>query len=544
MSKEKGDSSPGDDEIGAPGLTNEQSPRFPRPADAPPAPPPLHGLALTVVAVALAAGTFMQVLDSTIANVSLPTIAGNLGESTDKGTWVITAFAVANGVTVPLTGWLMRRFGIVTVFTASVALFTLASFLCGIAWSLPSLIAFRLLQGAVSGPMIPGSQTLMLAVFPPEKRSVALTIWSVTALVGPVAGPLFGGYISDHFHWGWIFLINVPVGIITVVTLLARLRPYNTPALKIPLDVMGVAILIIWVGALQLVLDLGKKADWFSSPMICVLAVISGVGFVAWVIWELTDRHPAVDLTLFARRNYALGTLTFFLGYALFFGNMVLMPLWLQQEQGYTATWAGLVAAPAGVVAIILAPPLTRLSNHVDLRWMATLSYGSLGLSFLMRASFTTGTDFYHFVLPMLMQGVGVSIFFTAIISISLDGIEPHRIAAATGLSNFARITGGGFAASIITTMWDRREALHQTRLVEQTTATNPAFLHALHHLGALGLNQGAASATIMREITQQAYLLAATDLFRVTGWLCLGMIALVWLAKRPAPPNGPVAAD
>ena len=459
------------------GLANEQSPRIPRPADAPAAPPPLHGLALTVVAVALAAGTFMQVLDSTIANVSLPTIAGNLGESTDKGTWVITAFAVANGVTVPLTGWLMRRFGIVT---------------------LPSLIVFRLLQGAVSGPMIPGSQTLMLAVFPPEKRSVALTIWSVTALVGPVAGPLFGGYISDHFHWGWIFLINVPVGIITVVTLLARLRPYNTPAMKIPLDVVGVVILVIWVGALQLVLDLGKKADWFSSPMITAFAVVSGVGFVAWVIWELTDRAPAVDLTLFARRNYALGTLTFFLGYALFFGNMVLMPLWLQQEQGYTATWAGLVAAPAGVVAILLAPPLTRLSNRVDLRWMATLSYAALGISFLMRASFTTGTDFYHFVLPMLMQGVGVSIFFTAIISISLDGIEPHRIAAATGLSNFARITGGGFAASIITTMWDRREALHQTRLVDQTTATNPAYLHALHHLGALGLNPGAASATMM----------------------------------------------
>ena len=505
---------------------------------------PLRGAALGVVAVALALGTFMQVLDGTIANVSLTTIAGNLGVSADNSTWVITAFAVANGVTVPLTGWLMRRFGIVTTFTASVALFTLASLLCGLAWSMPSLIVFRLLQGAVSGPMIPGSQALLLAVFPPEKRSVALAIWSVTALVGPVAGPLMGGYISDNFHWGWIFLINVPVGILTVVVLLARMRPYNTPPVKLPIDLVGIALLVVWVGSLQLVLDLGKKADWFASPMIASLAVVAAIGCVAWVIWELTDRAPAVDLTLFARRNYALGTLTFFLGYALFFGNMVLMPLWLQQEQGYTATWAGLVAAPAGVVAILLAPPLTRLSNRVDLRWMATLSYAALGISFLMRASFTTGTDFYHFVLPMLMQGVGVSIFFTAIISISLDGIEPHRIAAATGLSNFARITGGGFAASIITTMWDRREALHQTRLVDQTTATNPAYLHALHHLGALGLNPGAASATIMRDITQQAYLLAATDLFRVTGWLCLAMIALIWLAKRPAPPNGPVAAD
>ena len=516
----------------------------PRPRAEPAAPPPLHGLPLLVVAVALALGTFMQVLDGTIANVSLPTIAGNLGESADTGTWVVTAFAVANGVTVPLTGWLMRRFGIVTTFTASVALFTLASLLCGLAWSMPSLIVFRLLQGAVSGPMIPGSQALLLAVFPPEKRSVALAIWSVTALVGPVAGPLMGGYISDNFHWGWIFLINVPVGILTVVVLLARMRPYNTPPVKLPIDLVGIALLVVWVGSLQLVLDLGKKADWFASPMIASLAVVAAIGCVAWVIWELTDRAPAVDLTLLRRRNYALGTITFTLGYAFFFANTLLMPLWLQQQQGYTAGWAGMVAAPAGLVAVLLAPPLTRLSGKIDIRWMATLAFAAFGISFLMRAGFTTGTDFTHFMLPLLVQGVAMSVFFTALMTISLDGIEPHRVPSATGLSNFFRITGGGFAASIVTTMWDRREALHQTRLVELTTATNPAYAGALRGMGKLGLGPDQASAAILRQVTSEAYLLATTDLFRITGWACLAMIALVWLAKRPAPPKGPIAAD
>jgi len=227
----------------------------------PAGPAPLHGAALAIAAISLALGSFMQVLDSTIANVSLPTISGNLGESNETGTWVITAFAVANGVTVPLTGWLMRRFGVVTTFTASVALFTVASLLCGIAWSLPSLIFFRLLQGAVSGPMIPGSQALLIAIFPGEKRAVALAIWSMTALVGPVMGPILGGYISDHFHWGWIFLINVPVGIFTVSTLLARMRAYNTPPTKLPIDLGGLVLLVLWVGALQVVLDLGKDAD-------------------------------------------------------------------------------------------------------------------------------------------------------------------------------------------------------------------------------------------------------------------------------------------
>src|SRR5215469_12974717 len=253
---------------------------------------PLKGGQLAVAALALAAGTFMQVLDSTIANVSLPTIAGNLGVSPDQGTWVITSFAVANGVGVPLTGWLMGRYGVVRTFVFSVIAFTVSSFLCGIAWSLPSLIFFRVLQGATSGPMIPGSQALLIAIFPSHKRATALGIWSITTLVAPICGPILGGYISDNYHWGWIFLINVPVGALVTFLTWRALASRETPTRKLPIDSVGLGLLVIWVGALQIMLDQGKDLDWFSSSEIVILAIVTAVGFVAFLIWELTEKHP------------------------------------------------------------------------------------------------------------------------------------------------------------------------------------------------------------------------------------------------------------
>ncbi|WP_206241357.1 DHA2 family efflux MFS transporter permease subunit [Novosphingobium terrae] len=508
------------------------------------APPPLHGLELTMVALALALGTFMQVLDSTIANVSLQTIAGNLGESSDTATWVITAFAMANGVTVPLTGWFMRRFGVVTTFTTSVALFTVASGLCGIAWSLPSLVIFRLLQGAVSGPMIPGSQALLMAVFPPEKRNLALSIWSMTALIGPVMGPILGGYISDHYHWGWIFLINVPIGFLTVGALITKLRPYNTAPMKLPIDVVGLALLITWVGTLQVVLDLGNDRDWFNNQMIVAMAIISGIAFIAWIIWELTEENPAVDLTLFKGRNFALGTICFTLGYACFFANNLLMPLWLQTQQGYTATWAGLVAAPAGVVSVLISPINARLSSKIDIRWLASFSLGAFGVSFLMRTGFTSDTDLWHYILPILVQGLAMGVFFISMTTICIDKLPPHRIPAATGLTNFARITGGGFAASATTTFWDHREILHQSRLAEAANLGNPAYNASVTQMQGMGIDKAHGLGVMTQELIHQAYTLSSIDIFYISGIGSLVMMGLVWFTRRPAPATGPVAAD
>lgn len=505
--------------------------------------PPLRGGALALTAFALALGTFMQVLDGTIANVSLPTIAGNLGVSSDNSTWVVTAFAVANGVAVPLTGWLMGRFGVVRTFCTSVFLFTVASFLCGIAWNLPSLIVFRVLQGAVSGPMIPGSQALLIAVFPPDKRSTALGIWSITTLVAPIMGPILGGFISDNYHWSWIFLINVPVGLFCAFTCARGLKGRETPTRKLPVDGIGMALLVVWVGSLQIVLDLGKNDDWFASQRIVIATVIAGIGFIGWLIWELTDANPAVNLTLFKRRNFALGTIAFCLGYAVFFANTLLLPLWLQTQLGYTATWAGLVAAPSGVVAVVLTPFVARASGKIDARILATIAFVSFGLSYYLRSGYTTSASFTDFMIPLLVQGVAMSTFFLAMITISLDGIPPEQLPSATGISNFVRITAGSFAASMITAGWDRREALHQSRLSEAVGNGMPYQL-AADALQRAGLTSTQAAGAITRQMVGQAYLLASTDLFRLSAILCAGLIVLVWFARRPAAQTGPVAAD
>jgi DHA2 family multidrug resistance protein len=500
---------------------------------------------LAVTALVLALGTFMQVLDTTIANVSLPTIAGNLGASTDQGTWVITAFAVANGIGVPLTGWLMGRYGVVRTFVFSVLAFTAASFLCGIAWSLPSLIFFRVLQGGVSGPMIPGSQALLISVFPSDKRGTALGIWSITTLVAPICGPILGGYISDNYHWSWIFLINVPVGLVVTFLCWTNLKARETPTRKLPIDTVGLALLVVWVGALQTMLDQGKDADWFASTQIVVLAITTVIGFAAFLIWELTAKNPVVDLSLFKSRNFALGTLAFCLGYAVFFANNLLMPLWLQTQVGYTATWAGLVAAPTGVVAVLLTPLSAKLMSRIDARIIATVAFIAFAISFLMRARFTNEASFLDFTLPLLVQGIAMATFFLAMITILLDGVPPQRIPLASGLSNFARITAGGFAASIVTTVWDRREALHQSRLADQTTIFTPGLSHALQNLHGFGFSDLAGKAAVTRTMVSQAYLLAADDIFWISGWICIVLIGTVWLCRRAVSGGGPpVAAD
>lgn len=506
------------------------------------APPALTGATKALTAVALALGTFMQVLDTSIANVSIPTISGDLGVSSDQGTWVITSFAVANGVSVPLTGWLMQRFGVVRTFVLSVMLFTIASLLCGLAWSLPSLIVFRVLQGAVSGPMIPGSQALLINVFGPAKRPLALTIWSLTTLVAPIAGPLLGGYISDNYVWPWIFLINVPVGIVCAFVCWTNLKAQETPTRKIPIDRVGLVLLFMWVGALQIMLDKGKDLDWFNSPLIVVLLLTTLVAFAAWLIWELTEKNPIVDLSLFKSRSFGLGTLALCLGYGVFFGNIVLMPLWLQSYLGYTATWAGLVSAPSGATAILISLFVGRLMRRQDPRVLAAASFGFYAASYFMRSRLTTDASFFAFMAPQLVQGLAMGLFFVAMLAVIFDGLPAHKIPAASGLSNFLRITAGSFATSLTTTFWDRREALHQTHLADTVSVYSPAYQQALSQLHALGFSDQGAAGAMTRGLVAQSYLLSSLDLFYLSGWLCVLLVPLCFLVRRPAV-HGEVAA-
>ena len=505
-------------------------------------PRPLAGMALALTALAVATGTFMQVLDTTIANVSIPTIAGDLGVTSSQGAWVITSFAVANGISVPLTAWLMGRFGPVKTFIASVALFTIASFLCGIAWNLPSLLAFRMLQGGVSGPMIPGSLVLLTSIFPRRQAGLAAAVWSMTTMAAPVAGPILGGWISDNLTWSWIFLINVPVGVFCVLMSWRGLKGRDGPGRKLPVDRTGLGLLVLWVGALQVMLDTGKDADWFSSPLIVALAAVAVVGFIAWVIWESTDAQPMVDLSVFRSRNFAIGVAGFSLGYAALFTNILLMPLWLQTQLGYVATWAGLVLAPAGVLAVAMAPIGARFLQKVDSRITASVALALFAAASFMRAELPPDAGFLALATPMIAQGVGMGIFFTAMISLSMSGISPAQTPAASSLLNFSRITAGGFAASATTTLWEQREALHQSRLVE-ALGTSPGVIdQTLAQLGRLGASPGSALAMIGRTTVSQAYSAAAVDVFWLSGWIMLLIIPALWLARR-AQPNGAIVA-
>jgi DHA2 family multidrug resistance protein len=502
------------------------------PQGAPAAPPPLTGSSLVMGTIALSLATFMNVLDTSIANVSIPSIAGDLGVSPDQGTWVITSFGVANAISLPLTGWLTRRFGAVRLFTLSVVLFVIASFLCALAPSLSLLILFRVFQGAVAGPMIPLSQTLLLASYPKNRSGTALAMWAMTTLVAPVVGPVLGGWITDNISWPWIFYINVPVGIAAAFVTWAIYHKRETPTAKVPVDGVGLGLLILWVGALQIMLDKGKDLDWFNSSQIVALACVAVVAFAVFLVWELTEEHPIVDLSLFKRRNFTVSTVALLCAYGLFFGNVVLLPLWLQQYMGYTATLAGLVLAPVGILAMVLTPFVGRYGDRIDPRILVTAAFGVFALVLFMRAHFNTDATIGTILIPTLIQGAAMAGFFIPLMSITLAGLPPERIASASGLSNFARITAGSFGTSITTTLWDRRATLHHAQLVEHLTPSDPVAARALDGLHASGLGQDQSYALINRLVDAQAVMLSADDIFYVSGLLFLALIALVWFAR------------
>ena len=512
-------------------------------AQAPVSHPPLQGGQLVLGTIAVSLAVFMNVLDTSIANVAIPTISGDLGVSSDQGTWVITSFAVANAISVPLTGWLTDRFGQVRLFLASIILFVISSWMCGLAPSLPFLLASRVLQGAVAGPMIPLSQSLLLSSYPRAKAPMALALWSMTTLIAPVAGPILGGWISDNYSWPWIFYVNIPVGIAAALATWSIYRTRESTVRRAPIDGVGLALLVLWVGSLQIMLDKGKDLDWFASTTIIALALIAVISFAFFVIWELTAEHPVVDLSLFRMRNFTGGTIALAVGYGLYFGNLVLLPLWLQTQIGYTATDAGLVMAPVGLFAILLSPLTGKFLPRTDPRYIATAAFLTFALCFWMRSRYTTGVDEWSLTLPTLVQGIAMAGFFIPLVSITLSGLPGHRIPAASGLSNFVRIMCGGIGTSIFQTAWDHRNNFHHAQLVEQTNPYNPTFNQAVTQMGNLGLTPDQAHGLINNMATQQAAQLGVNDLFYISAAIFVLLIGLIWITKPERAGGGDAGA-
>ena len=496
---------------------------------------PLQGGALAILTLVLSLATFMLVLDSTIANVAIPTIAGDLGASSSQGTWVITSFGVANAISIPITGWLAKRFGEVRLFLIATLLFVLASWLCGIANSLEMLIVFRVLQGAVAGPIIPLSQSLLLNNYPPEKRGMALAFWSMTIVVAPICGPILGGWISDNIHWGWIFFINVPIGLAVVLISWKLLEGRESRISHQPVNTVGLILLALGVGALQLMLDQGRELDWFNSTEIVVLTIIAAVGLIALIIWELTDDNPVVDVSLFKSRNFTVGCVSTSLAFLVYSGTVVLIPLLLQQVYNYTATWAGLAAAPVGLLPILLAPIIGKFGNKIDMRILITISFMVYALTFYWRAvTFEPEMTFMDVALPQFVQGLAVACFFMPLTTITLSGLPPEKMASASSLFNFLRTLAGSIGTSLTTFIWYNREAVHHTQLTEVINPYNPISQQFFQTMGSFGLSEEQTASYIARQITAQGFIIGANEIFLVSAITFISLVVLIWFAKPP----------
>ncbi|RNF85109.1 DHA2 family efflux MFS transporter permease subunit [Montanilutibacter psychrotolerans] len=487
-------------------------------------------IALTTLGLALA--SFMQVLDITIANVSLPTIAGNLGGSSSQATWVITSFAVSNAIALPLTGYLTRRFGERKLFVWATMLFVIASLLCGLATSMNLLVGARAIQGFVAGPMYPVTQALLISIYPPHKRGQAIALLAMVTVVAPIAGPILGGWITDNYSWEWIFFINIPIGIFASLVVGSQLRGRPEKLEKPKMDYVGLITLVLGVGALQTLLDLGNEQDWFNSTEIVVLAIVSVVSLAVFLIWELTEKDPIVNLRLFRHRNFASGTIAMVLAYSAFFAIGLLVPLWLQRNLGYTPLWAGFASAPIGILPVLLTPFVGLYAARFDLRMVASLAFVAMAFTSFIRAGFNLDVDFDHIALVQLWQGLGVALFFMPVLTILLSDLEPHEIAAGSGLATFCRTLGGSFAASLTTWAWTQRSTIHHARLTENITVGDPAVQQTVATLGQGDPQRGAM--VLDKLIAQQAWQIGFNEVFHLLGILFLLVIVFVWFARPP----------
>ncbi|SDH26594.1 DHA2 family efflux MFS transporter permease subunit [Paraburkholderia phenazinium] len=496
------------------------------------APPSMRGARLALLTFALSLATFIEVLDSTVTNVAVPAISGGLGVSNSQGTWVISSYSVAAAIAVPLTGWLSRRVGETRLFVTAVILFTLTSLLCGIAGDFHLLVVCRTLQGLFSGPMVPLSQTILLRTFPPEKRVVALALWAMTVLLAPIFGPVVGGWIIDNFSWPWIFLINLPIGLFSFAVCTALLRPTGRRTKPEPIDLVGIALLVVGVGSLQAMLDLGHDAGWFDSSLILALAIVAVLAIGSLLIWEAGETHPVVDLSLFKDRTFSFCVLIISLGMMSFSVVGVIFPLWLQAVMGYTAYHAGLATAPLGILALVFSILVGLFSARFDARVLATFGFLVFAGVLWWDAHFTLTMTFTQIITPGLIQGIGLPCFFIPLTAATLSRVPDEKLAAASSLSNFLRTLSAAFGTAMSVTLWDNRASYHYDIVAQSVThasANTQRFVQALHGMGIQGTRE---FTTLHQIVQQQAYMMATGDMFLMASLTCIVLAAMMWLTR------------
>jgi len=479
--------------------------------------------------ILMALGNLMIVLDLTVANVSIPHIAGSLGVSMDEGTWVITSYAVAEAICVPLTGWLATRFGAVRMFIAAMCGFGLFSLLCGMSPTLGVLVVARIGQGLCGAPIMPLSQTLMMRIFTPERRARAIGVWAMTTMLGPALGPIVGGYISDNYSWHWIFLINVPIAIGCVLAALSLLPPLETKTTKQPIDTIGLALLVFWIGCLQIMLDIGREHDWFADWRIVALAASSLIGFAVFVVWELTEEHPVVDLKVFRHPGfrYALGALG--LTFGAYMASIVLIPQWLQGNMGYTSRQAGLTTAFTALTAICVMPLAQRIIPKLDARVSVGLAILWMSVISIVRSGWTSDATFWDLSWPQIAQGFAMPFFMVPLTILSLGSVDPDETASAAGMQSFVRTLAIAIATSLVLTSWGNNQRTAQNSLADvlkpdQTMTT----------LANAGMGPEQSRAYINSLVENQAVIIAVDRVFVSVAIVMIVSAVLVLLSPKP----------
>ncbi|MDA8178439.1 MAG: DHA2 family efflux MFS transporter permease subunit [Desulfobacteria bacterium] len=511
------------------------------------------GASKWIVAITVMLPTLIEIIDTSVANVALDHIRGALSSGIDESAWVLTSYLVSNAVVIPMTGWLARTFGRKRYLTFSVLLFTFASLLCGSSTSLGMLVFFRVLQGIGGGALQPLSQAILLETFPPKEHGMAMAIFGIGAMFGPIAGPLMGGYITDTLSWRWIFYVNIPIGLFAVfmVSMFIHDPPYMKRQDGMKVDVRGIALLTVWVGALQIVVDKGQREDWFHSDFILVLSAVAALALILFVIVELfVAEHPVVDLRAFKNISFTTGNVVMFVAFFNLLGSIVLLPLYAQLLLGYTATLAGLVLSPGGIATLVVMPLVGRFIGRHNPKYPLSLGIAVCALSTWTMSNFSLTADFNALLWPRIYLGIGMGLLFIPLTTLTLSSIPKQQMGNATSIYNLLRNLGGSIGVSFSATMFAHRAQVHQSRMVEHLTTMDEGLRAAVAKGQALLPSRGvpeamAGNVTLGRiygELVRQATMLGFNDAFYVLSVMMACVLPLLFLLRRPAHQTDPVS--